>query len=356
MRWRTAGRAALVVLAGLLARPAWAHVTSTSYSTVDIAADRLQVTVIVNANQFARAADWDRNGDKRIDSAEATAAIADIARIVGQEYFFRANGFARLDLVFTSGQADDNGAVRLVYRADLPRPTESLEVHASLERVTEPHHQHLMRVVLDGRSLEYAFDHGTDEARIAPRGSDIGALARLTAFVRLGVFHIFTGYDHLLFLAGLLLTTVTIGATIRVVTAFTVAHSITLVLATLGLVVLPERLVETAIPLTIAYVAVENLWTASFDHRWRLAFVFGLVHGFGFSNVLRELALPRAALAVSLFSFNVGVEIGQLGFVLLLFPLLKMARGTARYELIRVGASVAILLMGGYWFTTRLFA
>ena len=334
---------------------ALAHVTSTSYSTVDVDRAAVRDQLVINANQMAEAPRWDRNGDKRIDQAEAAEALVEIRRIVDSEFFLRANGFERVTLVPGAGRAGSDGQVVLDYQGSLPQPLASLEVHASFERITEPHHQHLMRVTSAAGTAQYAFDHGTDEARIAPAGRD-ALVNRLAEFVRLGVFHILTGYDHLLFLGGLLITTITVGSLVRVVTAFTIAHSISLVLATLSLVVLPERFVETAIPLTIAYVAVENLWIKSADGRWRLTFFFGLVHGFGFSNVLRQLALPRTDLAVSLFSFNLGVEIGQLAFVLLLFPIVWSVGHSRYFARAAQAASLAILVVSIYLFYVRLVA
>ena len=171
--------------------------------------------------------------------------------------------------------------------------------------------------------------------------------------------HIATGYDHLAFLLGLLIATATLRSLVKVITSFTVAHSITLALATFNVVVLPSRFTESMIAASILYVAVENLIRRrAIEHhtldRWKLTFLFGLVHGFGFSNVLREMQLPRANLALSLFSFNLGVEIGQVVFVVLLFPALEdlMHSGWTR---LRPAVSIAIGLLAAYWFVQRAF-
>ncbi len=340
----------------ILSQPAFAHVTSTSYSTIELSRDEIRIEFSLNAGQLTSVDRSDANGDKRLDPKEAASALDVIQERIQREYYVRVNGFQRLELSLDSSRVAEDGTAIFQYHASLPQPTESIEVHASLDNITEPHHQHLMRVVSGAENVQYAFDHGNNEARIDPSQIGLGVMARAVQFIRLGVFHIFTGYDHLAFLAGLLITTVAIGPLVGIVTAFTVAHSMTLVLATLGIIVLPDRLVETAIPLTIAYVAVENIWMKSFDKRWRLTFFFGLVHGFGFSNVLRELALPRSALAVSLFSFNCGVELGQLAFVLLLFPMVRLMGRTRHYETARNVASFVILAFGIYWFATRLLA
>ena len=131
--------------------------------------------------------------------------------------------------------------------------------------------------------------------------------------LKLGVEHILTGADHLVFLLGLILVGGSLRSLVGVVTAFTLAHSITLALAALSIFAPSPRLVEPAIALSIAYVGVENLFVNDASKRWRITFPFGLIHGFGFAGALREIALPRAQLPIALVSFNLGVELGQLG-------------------------------------------
>jgi hypothetical protein len=171
-------------------------------------------------------------------------------------------------------------------------------------------------------------------------------------YALLGVEHIFTGYDHLAFLFGLLVVAgfASLRSGLRyvlgVVTAFTVAHSITLIASGLDWVRLPPRFVEPAIALSIFYVAVENLFVRTPRLRWLLTFGFGLVHGFGFASVLREIGLPPRGLVLSLLSFNVGVEAGQLAVVAAMAPLLRLLTrgGTRAVDL----AWVAALALGAF--------
>jgi hydrogenase/urease accessory protein HupE len=172
--------------------------------------------------------------------------------------------------------------------------------------------------------------------------------------VRLGVEHIFTGYDHLAFLVCLLIATTTFPSLVKVITSFTFAHSITLALATFDLVMLPTRLTESLIALSIVYVAIENLLQFRAVERYRITFLFGLVHGFGFSTVLREMQLPRASLAVSLFSFNAGVEIGQIAFVSMVFPLVLFL-SSRRWPQLRPAVSLSVVCLAVYWFVQRAF-
>jgi hydrogenase/urease accessory protein HupE len=189
-------------------------------------------------------------------------------------------------------------------------------------------------------------------------GSRQGTLAVIRRFVPAGVHHILIGPDHLLFLIGLLLLGGTIRQLTLVVSAFTVAHSITLSLAALNLVTPPARLIEPAIALSIVYVGADNLLVrGGRDMRAWIAFAFGFIHGFGFANVLREMDLPRRALGWSLFSFNLGVEIGQLLVVLVVataFAALR-SRNEAAGRRLAFAGSLVVIAAGAFWFIQRVF-
>ena len=189
-------------------------------------------------------------------------------------------------------------------------------------------------------------------------GSTQGAFAVIRRFVPAGVHHILIGPDHLLFLIGLLL----LGGSIRqlavIVTAFTIAHSITLSLAALNIVTPPARIIEPAIALSIVYVGADNLLIrGGRDVRAWIAFAFGFIHGFGFANVLREMDLPARALGWSLFSFNVGVEIGQLLVVVAVASALAAlrSRSEAASRQLAVAGSVVVMAAGAFWFIQRVF-
>jgi hydrogenase/urease accessory protein HupE len=187
---------------------------------------------------------------------------------------------------------------------------------------------------------------------------DVGATRSVSSggFFRLGVEHILTGYDHLLFLAALLLPGGRLVALLKIVTAFTVAHSITLALAVLGVATLPDRLVECAIALSIVWVALENVLVPHApSRRWIVSFLFGLVHGFGFASTLTALDLPPRNLALALLGFNVGVEAGQALVVALLLPLLIWMRNWPWEPRVVRAASLAVAAVGLAWFVERLF-
>lgn len=188
------------------------------------------------------------------------------------------------------------------------------------------------------------------------------------AFVLQGVRHIFIGPDHIAFIIGLILLGGSLPRLAKIVTAFTVAHSVTLALATFGILNPPARLIEPLIAFSIVCIGMENLRTGAgtSDRRAAIAFTFGFIHGFGFASVLRELGLPRQVLGVSLFSFNAGVELGQLLIVLAILPLLSKLRdcrismppawgSSDRRALTAVQLlSAAVAMSGAFWLTERL--
>ena len=194
-----------------------------------------------------------------------------------------------------------------------------------------------------------------------PQRTSGGAAPRTTfvGFLTLGIEHILTGYDHLLFLFALLLVTRHFGSAVKIVTCFTIAHSITLGLATFNVVNISSRIVEPLIAATIVYVGVENIFLKHEPkRRWLLTFAFGLIHGFGFASVLRELGISSGSsgIVVPLFSFNLGVEIGQVAVAAILLPFIwrfsKKPEFTVRWV---PACSVLVALAGGYWFIDRVW-
>ena len=170
-----------------------------------------------------------------------------------------------------------------------------------------------------------------------------------------GIEHIFIGVDHIAFLIALLLWARSFVALVKIVTAFTLAHSVTLSLAALDIVTLPSALVEPAIALTIVYVAAENFFRRGIAGKWRGAFLLGLVHGFGFASVLQEVGFPQGAIGWALAAFNVGVEIGQVMIVAAAFPLLLLVdRLSAERERVVYAGSAVIMGLGVFWLVERL--
>ena len=224
-----------------------------------------------------------------------------------------------------------------------------------------PGHTHLARVDAGGHTVERIARATAPVFEVEATPSVLHEAGR---FLRLGMEHIFTGWDHLAFLLGLLLLGGSLSQLAGIVSSFTLAHSVTLGLAALGVVSIPGSIVEPAIAASVVAVAAENLWalrpgdgasarlTEAIGRRWRLTFCFGLVHGLGFASALQELALPRAALGAGLVSFNLGVELGQLLVILAALPLLRLvrrrtvARGRAAPALSWALAGLGVLWLG----------
>jgi hydrogenase/urease accessory protein HupE len=214
-------------------------------------------------------------------------------------------------------------------------------------------HHTLARVDSSGRTEQLAFEPSARERTV----SLDRAAGGVGSFLLLGVHHILSGWDHLLFLLALMLRGGRLPSLLKIVTAFTLAHSITLGLAVLGVVTLPDRLVESVIAASIAYVALENLLARDApSHRWLVSFAFGLVHGFGFAAALGPLDLPRTGLAGALLAFNLGVELGQAAVILVVLPGLLWLRRRAWEAWLVRGASAALVIVGLAVFVQRLLA
>jgi hypothetical protein len=266
-----------------------------------------------------------------------------------------------LRLVYVSATPDsERSGVRMRFTAAGATPAE-VSVEARLFPYDAQHETFVNAYVadslrdqdlIDARHPRVAFKTGAAPA--------IGAVIR--RFVQAGIHHIFIGPDHILFVIGLLLLGGSLGRLLKIVTGFTVAHSITLALATLGWVTPPARLIEPLIALSIVFIGIENLRALrdpdASDRRAWLAFVFGFVHGFGFASVLREFGLPQQALGVALFAFNVGVEVGQATIVLVTAPLLAAVRrmSVPAGRRTALAGSAIVGLAGLFWFVQRAFA
>jgi hypothetical protein len=228
-----------------------------------------------------------------------------------------------------------------------------------------------LRVIAD-----FSFDDAPPfDLLLVPGGRGVSAAIenpQLLDYLREGVWHIWIGFDHILFLLSLLLPSVLMRSgdhwepapslrrslleVLKVVTAFTLAHSITLSLAALQVISLPSRWVESTIAASVVFAALNNLKGTIEKRRWVMAFVFGLVHGFGFASVLADLGLPQDALVLALVGFNLGVEVGQMAIVVAFVPIAFGLRTTEFYRrgVITVG-SILVAIVAGWWFVQRAF-
>lgn len=176
------------------------------------------------------------------------------------------------------------------------------------------------------------------------------------SFMKLGINHILEGYDHILFLLSLLIARQSFKQIATVITAFTIAHSLTLTLTVLGIISIPPSFVEPAIAISICYVALENIFRKKVNYRWVLTFLFGLIHGMGFADILTEMHIPKSELAIDLASFNIGIEIIQLLIVVLLLPLLTLLHRSKYSRKAIITVSSIAFLLGGFWLIERLLS
>ena len=288
--------------------------------------------------------------------ARAGGTLADSLR---RRFELRADG-QPLAWRFVSARRDPRRrGVTLSLSAALAHPSASLEVVGPVFPRVANHETFVSVYVGDRLRRQDVLSVEHRVTRVYARGAS-GTLAVLRTFVPAGIHHIAIGPDHILFVLGLLLLGGGLVRLLKIVTAFTVAHSLTLALASLGLVHMPSRIVEPLIALSIVFVAFETLRsrTGGADRRAMLAFGFGLVHGFGFASVLAEFGLPRETLGWSLAGFNVGVELGQAAIVLAVTPPLGwLARGQPeRHARLVKALALGIAVAGGYWFVQRLLA
>jgi hydrogenase/urease accessory protein HupE len=333
-----------------------AHEQSFSYADLMWNPDRIDVRLSVHRDDAA--------ATLGIAAPESLMEAAFLGRLAGRlapalRAGFRLRGDERdLPLRFVEATArPEERTISFAFTAVAPRPIGRVSVEANVfPRI--PQHETFLNVYSNGGLVrQEVLTAARPRVDVYGQGSP-GVLAVVGTFVRAGIHHIFIGPDHILFIVGLLLLGGDILRLLRVATAFTMAHSITLALAALGWVGVPGRVVEPLIALSIVYVGFENLRTSAGGRDWRtrVAFGFGLVHGFGFAGVLRDFGLPREALGWSLLAFNAGVEIGQACIVLAVTPLLAALRAWLPRLAPRALAagSWAIILVGAYWFVQRL--
>jgi hydrogenase/urease accessory protein HupE len=353
-------RSALAALvAGLLAvaSPAAAHPVPFSYVDLNLQSNTLDVSIVAHV--------FDLGHDLAVEPADR---LLDPVVLASQKsaLFALVRGRLRLEAdgrpLTPSGYTDlealrDRQSVRLHVRYAVTARPGIVAVTASMFPYDQTH-QTFVNVYEDGKLTSQAI-LGRSRTRLEYfTGASEGVAAAIGRFVPAGIHHILIGPDHLLFLIGLLLLGGSIRQLLTIVTAFTAAHSVTLTLAALGVVLPPARLVEPAIALSIVYVGTDNLMVGrGRDMRAWIACAFGFIHGFGFASVLREMDLPARALGWSLFSFNVGVEIGQLVVVAAVWSALAALRSHSESAGRRLAfaGSLVVMAAGAFWFIQRVF-
>jgi hypothetical protein len=364
----------LVLLATLtLSRGAHAHKPSDSYLTLVADGSRFDVRWDIAVRDLDYALGVDGNGDGNVTWGELRARRDAVVLYAssGLTLTTSAGPCALAAQDMKVARHSDGTYASLTFAARCPDPTSPLLIDYSLLFDVDPQHRGLAQITSSGetRALVFTSQHRHEEVSLTS-SSPSRSFGR---FVVEGSRHIAQGIDHLLFLIALLLPAVVrrdgkvwtpvtglrpaLVDVLRVVTAFTVAHSITLSLAALEVVVLPARFVESAIAASVVLAALNNLFPILRADRWIAAFALGLLHGFGFSAALQDLGLARGDLLVVLFGFNLGVEVGQCGVVAIFLPIAYALRTSRAYRTVALGAgSIAITLVASVWLVERAFA
>jgi HupE/UreJ protein len=354
----------------LLATAAAAHKPSDSYLTLERRGAAITGQWDIALRDLDAAITLDANGDGEITWGEVRAKNTMI-RDYALSRLALASAGAACPLKASDVLIDEHsdGAYAVLGLAGTCRSADGLlALDYRLLFDVDPTHRGLIQYIEGARHQSVIFAAGMRTLTLGG-GS---AWQQLAAYVHEGVWHIWLGFDHILFLLSLLLPAVlsrrddawrpagsfraAFWDVARIVTAFTIAHSITLTLAVLGIVSLPSRWVESAIALSVVLAALNNVFPVVSHGRWLAAFAFGLIHGFGFAGALRDLGLPSGSLALSLFGFNGGVELGQLAIVALFLPVAFLLRDTWTYRrVVLAGGSALIAIVAGIWLVERAF-
>ena len=366
---RAVAMAWLVLMAGT----ALAHKSSDSYLTVQARGDQVSVQWDIALRDIQFATGLDANGDDQITWGELQQKQRELQAWASSRLSLQRGGACTFTpQALQVGEHTDGGYAVLAWSGRCPQQHGPLSIQYSLLFDLDTQHRGLLKLDLDGVTHSAVLGPQSGVMQFAEATT---AGAQFVQYLWQGVWHIWIGFDHILFLLALLLPAVLLRrrwgrgsgvhgvsrfkdaslSVLAVVTAFTLAHSITLSLAALQIISLPSRLVESAIAASVVFAAANNL-VPMVQGRWLMAFFFGLIHGFGFASVLTELGLPTGALAVSLVGFNLGVELGQLAIVAVFLPLAFVLRHTPFYQRgVLVGGSWVALLVALAWFVERAF-
>jgi hydrogenase/urease accessory protein HupE len=352
---------ALIALgaASLCATVATAHQINLSTARVELTSDRIAtLEVSLKGSDVDRALGTKVFDEQTglVDPARLTAAAPPIGRYIAAHAVVHGADGAPCEAGPVAVEPDRDGVIArlswscgtvagdLVYRS-----TVLIDIDPAARQV----------VLIGGPEAAQALlDAGeTEVGLMAPPPTLLVVIGRYTAA---GIEHIFLGYDHIAFLIAVMLWARRVWPVITIVTAFTVAHSITLSLAALQIVVIPSAVTEPAIAASIVYVAAENFFSRDVDRRWRDTFAFGLVHGFGFASALQEFGLPAGTVVPALGAFNLGVELGQVAVVSVVIPaligldrLLAASRDAGRAAALVYTLSGIIAVLGCYWIVER---
>ncbi len=345
----------IIVLA--LALPSQAHWADLAVADIVVKQQTVDINLTVPTGLLTQ---FDDDQNQQLSAAEIAQHQLDLPKFFAAKVRLTAAGQAHQTLSIQAGLANNlpnnlntSPATHsnLLLQYQWAAPIKQLQMHYELFAPNVTTARCLAQVRVNSQVNNVVFTPAAPDAALI----DASIAQQIISFIGLGLEHIWTGYDHILFLISLLMLGGKLGYLLKIVTAFSISHSVTLCLAAFNIVTVPSRWVEIVIALSIAYVAAENLWKKQPPARWQLAFGFGLIHGLGFSGALQELDLPRTNLVTSLASFSIGIELGQFAIVLIVYLLLSYLRKFSWDLMIRRCISGAIMIMSFIWFWERAF-
>jgi hydrogenase/urease accessory protein HupE len=355
----------LLVLFSLLPlQEAAAHDPGLSSLTIRPHLNGLETTLTLAAKDAAQLAELDNDHDGIVTQAEFARGRSQLEAVVAAQLIVAPDGkLARPEFIRSRLDENNNVEVHLNFHTAV---VSMLAIQSKLmASLPNGHRQYLQVQDFTGKTiteglLSAAADCATAQITVPnPSVAVRESISLFADFVALGVKHILTGYDHLLFLFGLLVVARGFASSLKIITGFTIAHSFTLALATFGLVQIPSRMVEPLIAASIVYVGLDNLLRGDNPKaRQLLTFGFGFIHGFGFASGLREMGVGSRAggVALPLFSFNLGVELGQIMIAAAALPIIwKLRASPAFIARWAPACSAAVVLLGSFWFVERVW-
>ena len=330
-----------------------AHDPGLSVTTARLGADSLNIHLAMAPGDVAALLPLDANRDGKISPGELSAAKPQLIKIALNAFAVKQDGqpltatqatvqtdpagTLQFD-IFYSGLIGGQLAFRSTMIGNLARG------HREFFSLRDRENKLLGEAMLDASHDGYAIV-------LAKALPPVNLRHSFQEFLTLGIVHIATGYDHMLFLLGLLMVGGSFKSALKIITAFTIAHSITLALATMNFINIPPKVIEPLIAVSIIYVGVENIIRRDMDQRWMLAFGFGLVHGCGFASALRDLGIGSdgTSIVIPLLSFNLGVEIAQMALAAVILPVIWKLRERPQFVQRLVPAGSCLIALAGTW-------
>ncbi|BBH18673.1 membrane protein [Paenibacillus baekrokdamisoli] len=365
-----------------------AHAYSAGYTTLSLTKSNIEMTYTLDELSVIELIGGDVNKNGMLEQEEFTAVKDQLLAMIKKNVIVQINNevqdWTQLESIVLDRKGD---ATKVILKASFPPVSASQPISLSdnlymndaatnyVDLLTINYGKQKSTAALSGKNRVWAMQltesdyGGLQQDMKSPQNNGSGqaegpkneasssseGISGWYSFFTLGINHILSGYDHLLFLFSLLIARQKFKQYAAMITAFTIAHSITLTLTVLGIIDVSPRIVEPAIALSICFVAVDNIVRKEVSYRWVLTFVFGLIHGMGFADILKEMDLPRSQLATDLISFNLGIETVQVTLVAILLPLLGLLhRWRYSRHAVTAGSTLALLL-GGIWLAQRLF-